>query len=73
MLLRYIELRAEIKRAITVLKNRGSNHDKRLRERVIDDGQMQIGDRFENLSGLMTGMPQLIVEPPLGNGPGERT
>ncbi|MBV9789186.1 MAG: AAA family ATPase, partial [Chloroflexi bacterium] len=68
VLLRYIELRAEIKRAITVLKNRGSNHDKRLRELVIDDNRMQIGDRFENLSGLMTGQPQLIVEPPPSGG-----
>lgn len=72
VLLRYIELRAEIKRAITVLKNRGSNHDKRLRELVIDDGRIQIGDRFENLSGLMTGMPQVIIEPPPGDGLRER-
>lgn len=69
VLLRYIELRAEIRRAIMVLKNRGSNHDKRLRELLIDHGQMRIGERFANLSGLMTGMPQVIVEPPIGDGP----
>jgi circadian clock protein KaiC len=72
VLLRYIELRAEIKRAITVLKNRGSNHDKRLRELLILDGKIKIGDRFQNLSGLMTGMPQVIVDPPIGGGSGER-
>jgi circadian clock protein KaiC len=72
VLLRYIELRAEIKRAITVLKNRGSNHDKRLRELLIMDGKIQIGERFQNLSGLMTGMPQVIVDPPIGGGSGER-
>ncbi|HEX6289571.1 MAG TPA: ATPase domain-containing protein [Herpetosiphonaceae bacterium] len=65
VLLRYIELHGEIKRAITVLKNRGSNHDKRLRELLIMDGSIQIGDRFKNLSGVMTGMPQTIVEQPL--------
>lgn len=62
VLLRYIELQAQIRRAITVLKSRGSNHDKTLRELVIDDGAVRIGPPFRNLSGLMTGMPRIINE-----------
>jgi circadian clock protein KaiC len=68
ILLRYIELQGEIKRAITVLKNRGSNHDKRLRELMIEDGGIIIGERFQNLSGVMTGIPQTIVDLPIGSG-----
>lgn len=62
VLLRYIELQAEIKRAIAVLKNRGSNHDKRLRELIVHDGSVIVGERFQNLSGLMTGMPRIVSE-----------
>lgn len=57
VLLRYIELLGEIKRSIGVLKARGSDHDKQLRELVIAGGQITIGDRFRNLARLMTGMP----------------
>ena len=66
ILLRYIELQAQIRRAITVLKNRGSNHDKSLRELLINDGSITIGDRFQNLSGLMTGMPRTLSDSPAG-------
>jgi hypothetical protein len=50
-----------------VLKSRGSNHDKQLRELIIDDGRVAVGDRFRNLSGLMTGMPQVVVKLPDGD------
>jgi circadian clock protein KaiC len=60
VLLRYLEVAAEIRRALTVLKIRGSDHDKTLRELIISDGTFRIGGRFENLSGIMTGMPRLL-------------
>lgn len=66
VLLRYIELQAQIQRAIAVLKSRGSNHDKSLRRWEIENGQITIGDRFQNLSGLMTGMPRVLGELPAG-------
>lgn len=62
ILLRYLELQGQIRRAITVLKNRGSNHDKALRELLISDGHVAIGNRFQNLSGVMSGMPRIISE-----------
>jgi circadian clock protein KaiC len=67
ILLRYIELLGKVRRSIGVLKSRGSNHDKQLRELIIDDGRVAVGDRFRNLSGLMTGMPQVVVELPDGD------
>jgi circadian clock protein KaiC len=68
LLLRYTELQGEIKRALMVLKNRGSNHDKQLRELIIGGGQITIGKRFQNLAGVMTGVPQITIDPPLDGG-----
>jgi circadian clock protein KaiC len=62
ILLRYVELFSEIRRALTVLKIRGSDHDKRLRELILTGGSITIGPVFENLAGLMTGMPRNINE-----------
>lgn len=62
VLLRYIELQGQIRRALAVLKLRGSDHDKSLREFMISDGQILIGERFQGVSGLMTGLPQIIDE-----------
>lgn len=56
LLLRYIELEGQIRRGLAVVKSRGSNHDKSLRELVMRDGMISINDRFEQMSGLMTGM-----------------
>jgi circadian clock protein KaiC len=72
ILLRYIELQSQVKRAIAVLKNRGSNHDKTLRELLIGNSTVQIGDQFRNLSGILTGMPRVIDEPPAGREPDAR-
>lgn len=62
LLLRYIEVRGQIRRVIAVLKSRGSNHDKTLHEFIIDDGAIRIGEPFRNMSGVMSGMPQIIAE-----------
>jgi circadian clock protein KaiC len=59
VLLRYVELAAEIRRAIAVLKIRGSDHSKALHELVFANGQVTIGKRFDRLSGIMTGMPRV--------------
>lgn len=70
VLLRYVELRGEIQRALAVLKIRGSDHDKSLRELLIAEGLVAIGQRFEHLTGLMTGLPQSTGETLAGQPPG---
>lgn len=60
VLLRYVELAAEIHRAIAVLKIRGSDHDKALRELVLADGRAEVAARFDRLAGIMTGMPRTV-------------
>ncbi len=57
ILLRYVELNAYIRRAITVLKSRGSDHDHAVAELIMQDGAVQIGQRFENLAGVLSGLP----------------
>ena len=57
ILLRYVEMFGEMKRGITVLKMRGSVHDKRIRELTIDEHGMQLGRPFKNVTGILSGSP----------------
>ena len=60
ILLRYVEMFGEMRRGITVLKMRGSMHDKNIREFTIDQQGMHIGKPFRNVSGILSGQPQHI-------------
>lgn len=55
ILLRYVEIYGEMRRGITVLKMRGSMHDKEIREFTIDGTGMHIGKPFRNISGILSG------------------
>lgn len=55
ILLRYAELKGKIFRVLTILKMRGSDHDKSIYEYNIDRNGMQIMDKFENVSGILGG------------------
>lgn len=57
ILLRYVEMFGEMKRGLTVLKMRGSMHDKDIREFTIDGRGMHIGKPFRNVSGILSGNP----------------
>jgi len=57
ILLRYVEMFGEMKRGITVLKMRGSIHDKRIREFSIDGRGMHLGRPFRNVTGILSGAP----------------
>ncbi len=57
ILLRYVELHGEMRRGITVLKMRGSWHDKNIREYHIDDVGMHIGEAFSGVGGILAGNP----------------
>lgn len=58
VLLRYVEIGGEIRRGFTVLKLRGSRHDKAIHEFVIDDRGMHIGAPFRDVSGILSGNPR---------------
>jgi circadian clock protein KaiC len=55
VLLRYVELQGNMHRAITVLKMRGSWHDKQIREYVVTDSGMEIAGPFRGIGGILTG------------------
>ncbi|MGF1581112.1 MAG: circadian clock protein KaiC [Gemmataceae bacterium] len=55
ILLRYAELHGEMRRGLTVLKMRGSMHDKNIREFTIDGKGMHIGKPFYGISGILSG------------------
>jgi len=57
ILLRYIETLGEIRRGLTVLKMRGSAHEKNIREITIDHQGMHIGMPFRDVSGILSGVP----------------
>ena len=61
ILLRYVELYGEMRRGLTVLKMRGSAHDKRIREFVIDSDGLHIGQPFRDVSGILSGHPSCGV------------
>ncbi len=57
ILLRYVELESSITRAISILKARGSEHDKAVREFKITSDGITIMDKFEGQEGVLSGKP----------------
>jgi circadian clock protein KaiC len=57
ILLRNVEMNGGMRRALTVLKMRGSEHDKDIREFVIDGKGMHIGKPYRNVTGILSGQP----------------
>ena len=57
ILLRYVEMFGEMKRGLTVLKMRGSPHEKEIREFNIDGNGMHLGRPFRNVTGILAGTP----------------
>ena len=60
ILLRYVELFGEMRRGLTVLKMRGSKHDKQIREFTIDGSGLHIGLPFRNVVGILSGNPRQV-------------
>ncbi len=57
IILRYVELSSEMRRAVSVLKARNCDHDKEIREYVIGAGGIELRDKFEVATGLLRGAP----------------
>ena len=57
ILLRYVEMYGEMKRGLTVLKMRGSPHEKEIREFTIDGSGMHLGRPFRHITGILAGTP----------------
>ena len=55
IVLRYVEVFGAVKRAVTVLKMRGSDHDRDIREYRIDSTGLHVGDPFRTVAGILSG------------------
>lgn len=62
ILLRYVELYGEMRRGLTVLKMRGTFHDKGIREYNIDNEGLHILKPFRGVHGILTGTPTYTFE-----------
>lgn len=76
LLLRHVELYGEIQRGIAVLKMRGSQHDRRIRQLVVDAQGLHIGEPIPNVAGVISGDLSYIMDDTTGftpmNTPGSR-
>lgn len=61
LLLRYVEVLGRMRRSLTVLKMRGSEHDHDIREYTIDHAGMHIGEPFRQVTGILSGNQSLIL------------
>lgn len=59
-LLRYVELRGKMSRALSIMKIRGSKHNKEIREFKITDNGLAIGKATKTLRGVLSGNPTFI-------------
>ena len=57
--LRYVEIEGQLRKVIVVIKRRGGNHSKDIREYVItDEGVVVIGPRRTEYAKLTSGLPE---------------
>ncbi|OFW59360.1 MAG: hypothetical protein A2V52_02065 [Actinobacteria bacterium RBG_19FT_COMBO_54_7] len=58
IVLRYVELDSKVSRALLILKQRASAHDKAIREFNITGKGLSIGDPFTDREGVLSGAPR---------------
>lgn len=61
ILLRYVEIESAIHKALLVLKLRGSDHDKDIRQFAITSQGLDVQAKFEGREGIMSGNPRLSM------------
>jgi hypothetical protein len=57
LLLRYFEVDAQIRQAISVFKKRTGSHERTLRELLINDNGVEVGEPLHGFRGILTGVP----------------
>ena len=61
LLLRYFEADGEVRQAMSVVKMRGGDHERTIREFGMRGGRIRIGEPLHNYRGVFTGVPQKIA------------
>jgi circadian clock protein KaiC len=58
MLLRYFEAEGEVRQAISVVKMRGGEHERTIRDFSMKGGRINIGEPLRDYRGVFTGVPE---------------
>ena len=67
ILLRYFEVRGEVRQAISVMKKRSGWHERTIRELRIDELGLRVGAPLSAFQGVLNGTPQYIEQVDLLN------
>jgi len=60
ILIRFFEAQGRIRKAISVIKNRGGPHEDAIRELRIDAQGVRVGDPLVQFKGVLTGTPEYV-------------
>jgi circadian clock protein KaiC len=60
LLLRYFEASGKVRKAISAVKNRSTQHEDTIREIRLSAGAIEIGEPLDQFQGIMTGIPSFI-------------
>ena len=62
VLLRFFEAHGRVRKAISVIKNRGGGHEDAIRELRIDAEGLRLGEVLVGFRGVLTGTPAYVGE-----------
>ena len=57
ILMRYYELRGEVRQAVSVVKKRGGAHERTIRDFRLTGGGIKVGQALRDFRGVLTGVP----------------
>jgi circadian clock protein KaiC len=63
VLLRFYETHGEVRQAISVVKKRGSAHERTIRDFRLTSGGIHVGEPLRRFRGVLTGVPVPVGEP----------
>lgn len=66
ILLRYVMLDTTLRRGMIIIKMRGSQHAKNIREFTIDNRGLHVGEPFSNIHDILSGIPSAQTPPSEG-------
>jgi circadian clock protein KaiC len=61
ILMRYFEVKGEVRQAISVVKKRGGAHERTIREFRLEPGRIRLGKPLREFRGILTGVPVLDI------------
>jgi len=62
ILLRYFEFKGSVRQAISVVKKRSGAHERTIRECLVQQGGLKVGEPLSDFQGVLTGVPQYTGE-----------